>query len=283
MAIGRYSRHKLSEKRLILAAVDRAKNLGMRSGEALRLLGLSRDRYARWRRRVQNGELQDRKPPGRPRAAPPTPVEVKTVLACAREYPMLGARRLAWFMINSEIAGLRTWRVLEILRSNHLLRRSVKPAQGALRRPARPTGPNQQWHIDLMYVWVDSRWYYLVDVIDAYSRYIIHWKLALTLEAGETTAIAQEALETIDRALWPGLRVVRDNGSQFVSNEWARFIDGVGVVDIATRKRHPQSNGYVSHCTSFGPSRSTCISAARKARLRPCAFLGGFGLGSSYR
>ncbi len=165
------------------------------------------------------------------------------MLACARAYPTLGARRLTWFMSNIELVGLRTWQVLEILRSNHLLRRSVKPAERALRRPARPTGPNQQWHIDLMYVWVGSRWYYLVDVIDAYSRYIIHWKLALTLEAGETTAIAQEALETIDRELWPGLKVVRDNGSQFVSTEWARFIAGVGVVDIAIRKRHPQSNG----------------------------------------
>jgi hypothetical protein len=114
----------------------------MAVGQALELIGLSRERYARWRHRLAANTLEDRPGGGRPKAFPPTPGEVEVVLTCAREYPMLGARRLAWFMINVELAGVRPWQVIEILRSNNLLRIREEPAAGALRRPPPPTGPN---------------------------------------------------------------------------------------------------------------------------------------------
>jgi hypothetical protein len=45
----------------------------------------------------------------------------------------------------------------------------------------RPTAPNQQWHTDVTYVWVAARFYFLVGFVDAYGRFILHHKLARTV------------------------------------------------------------------------------------------------------
>jgi hypothetical protein len=45
----------------------------------------------------------------------------------------------------------------------------------------RPTAPNQQWHTDVMYVWVSCRYYFLVTFIDAFSRYGVHHRLLVDL------------------------------------------------------------------------------------------------------
>jgi len=36
------------------------------------------------------------------------------------------------------------------------------------------TAPNQQWHTDVMYVWVAARFYFLLSFVDAYNRYVMH-------------------------------------------------------------------------------------------------------------
>ena len=243
MAIGPWSRHSAAEKGLILTAVERARALGLKVSQALAILGLSSDRYYRWRKRQREGTLEDGKPRGRPQAPRPTPTEVERTVSCAREHPLLGYKRLAWFMANQRIVGLRPWQVLEILRVCGLLRHQPAATDEELKRPAAPTGPNQQWHVDLMYAWIAHRWYYLVDIIDAYSRYIVAWHLALTLKASEVTLTVQSALDQLPAALREHLRIVRDNGSQFQSKEWRRFISGARLTDIATRVQHPESNG----------------------------------------
>lgn len=157
MAIGRHSRHTASEKRLILNTVDRARELGMKVSVALKNLGLQRDRYYSWRKRQREGTLSDARPPGRPRAPLPTPTEVRLTVKCAREQPLLGYKRLAYYMANQRTVGLRPWQVLEILRAHSLLRRQPVGTDEELKRPAPPTAPNQQWHVDLMYAWVGER------------------------------------------------------------------------------------------------------------------------------
>ncbi len=40
-------------------------------------------------------------------------------------------------------------------------------------KPEPPSRPHQRWHTDLMYLWIEGRWYYLCTVLDGYSRYIV--------------------------------------------------------------------------------------------------------------
>jgi putative transposase len=96
-----------------------------------------------------------------------------------------------------------------------------------------------------MYLYVGRRWYFLVDSVDGYSRFLVHWSLNLTMEADTVTLTVQEALDRLYQPRTGEPKIVHDHGSQFLSAEWRRFVECAGVTDLATRVGHPQSNGVV--------------------------------------
>ena len=216
--------------------------------ETLEQLGLSRSRYYRWRRRAAENSLNDQQPSGRTELRP-TPREAAAVRAFSLEQPTMGYKRLASMMIDNDTAYLSPYWVLQILSDAGLIRTRKAIIPEALKRPAAPTKPDEQWHIDLMYLRVQGRWYYLIDIIDAFSRYLVHWSLKPTMHAECVTQTVQEALESLPEAhgalMATPPKIVHDNGIQFVSQEWRSLVEGAGFKDIATRVAHPQSNGLV--------------------------------------
>jgi len=94
--------------------------------------------------------------------------------------------------------------------------------------------------VDLMYLWVRGRWYFLVNVLDSYSRYIVHWELSLSMLAQEVAEIMAVALE---KTYGKRPRIVRDNGSQFAAKEWREVVRHFELEEIPIRVRHPESNG----------------------------------------
>lgn len=206
-------------------------------------VGLSRATYYRWVERARDDRLTDRHGRTPRTTVPPTPDERAAVCDFARAHPLTGYKRLAWVMVDDDIAYLRPGQVYQALQEANLLARRPALVLDPLRRPPEPERPDQVWHIDLMYLYVRPRWYYLVDILDGYSRYLVHWKLNLTLRADPVTLAVQEALETLS-ARRPGEpHLVHDHGSQFLSGEWRQFVTAAGVADIRTRVAHPESNG----------------------------------------
>jgi transposase InsO family protein len=58
------------------------------------------------------------------------------------------------------------------------------------------TAPNQLWKTDFTYLKVIGwGWFYLLTVLDDFSRYIIAWKLCTTMRADDVTETLQLALE----------------------------------------------------------------------------------------
>lgn len=96
-----------------------------------------------------------------------------------------------------------------------------------------------------MYVRIQSSWFYLVDIIDAYSRYLVHWTLNPTMTDDTVILTVQQALDGLAHRRPDEPKVVHDSGSQFVSRDWRTFIAAVGIRDIRTGVAHPQSNGVV--------------------------------------
>ncbi len=231
---------------MILDAVEQACALSDRPrAEILAHLGLPPATYYRWMQRAESGGLEDRVVVPRRRAAPPTPEEVAAVCRFALEHPATGYKRLAWLMVDKNVAYLRPWQVYTILQDRDLMSRRPKLALEELRRPPEPQHPDQVWHIDLMYVFIRPRWYYLVDILDGYSRFLVHWSLNLTMTADTVTLTVQEALDRLGERRTGEPRVVHDHGSQFLSHEWRMFITAAGITDVATRVAHPESNGVV--------------------------------------
>ena len=209
----------------------------------LQQLGLPAATYYRWQARAEGQRLDDRVVVPRRVSLQPTPREVETVCDFARKHLRLGYKRLNWQMVAEAVAYLRPHQVYAILQAHDLLHRQPHGASQALKRPAEPDHPDQVWHIDLMYLYVRPRWYYLVDILDGYSRFLVHWSLNPTMRADTVTSTVQEALDGLTQRRVGEPKLIHDQGSQFVSAEWRALVVGAEITDIVTRVAHPQSNG----------------------------------------
>jgi len=218
---------------------------GQSVDEILTQLRLPGATYYRWKARQQEGWLADRVVVPRRRVLPPTPKEVAAVCAFALTHPQMGYKRLTWQMVDEDVAYLRPYQVYGILKEHNLLCRRATFKPEPLKRPPEPEHPDQVWHIDLMYVYIPPQWYYLVDILDGYSRFLVHWSLNLTMLADTVTLTVQEALDRLPQRLPGEPKLVHDHGGQFLSTEWRAFVAGAGVTDIKTRVAHPESNGRV--------------------------------------
>lgn len=213
--------------------------------EILAHLGLPAATYYRWQDREQAGCLADRVIVPCRRVPSPTPHEGTAVRNFALTHPQTGYKRLTWQMVDRDVACLRPYQVYNLLREGDLLCRRKAPDPGPLKRPPPPDHADEVWHLDLMYLFIKPRWYYLVDILDGYSRFLVHWSLNLTMLADTVTLTVQEALDRLIARRTGEPKLVHDRGGQFLSKEWRAFVKGAGVTDIKTRVAHPQSNGLI--------------------------------------
>jgi transposase InsO family protein len=204
----------------------------------LAALGVPRSVYYAWRSRAS---LQDRA--GKPcRVYEVLPEERRSICEYSLQYPQIGYRKLAWMMVDAQVACVGESTVYRVLSEADLLSRWKRSVVSSGEYNFRPTAPNQQWHTDVMYVWVAARFYFLLNFVDAYSRYSVHHKLLLSLDGKSVATELQAALEAVSGAT---PRVVHDHGGEFVNRDVAAVIKMHNLIDIKTRPRHPESNGIV--------------------------------------
>jgi transposase InsO family protein len=202
-------------------------------------LGLARSTYREWGARAERAALADR-PTVAPALDAILPEERAAVLSYALAHPKDGYRRLAWQMVDAAVAYLSPSSVYRILSDADLLYRWKRGGRAG-EAPAPPTRVHERWHTDLMYLRVGDGWYFLVTVLDAYSRYVVHWELLATMTAADVRYVIQHALE-VTRA---HPRVVTDNGTQFRAAEFKDLVRRFAVEHIRIRTYHPESNGLV--------------------------------------
>ncbi len=207
-------------------------------------LGLPRGTYFRWVARAEAGQLADQVVVPHHPALPPTPQEADAVVDFARGNPLLGYKRLAYALMLENKAFLRPWMVYDLLAEHELLGRR-QPPPAPLHRPPAADHPDERWHTDLMVWWFADRWFWMIDVLDAYSRYLVHCQLLLSARAEDVTLAVQTALDTLpaERRREGEPEIVHDCGSQFIGREWAQLIRATQTTDVRARAHHPQSNG----------------------------------------
>jgi transposase InsO family protein len=206
----------------------------------LRALGMPRAVYYAWQGRAATETLAD-KVPRAPRTLQLLPQERDAIVTYAQTHPTLGYRRLAWSLVDADVAAASPSAVYDVLRSAGTLYRP--PAEDrSLRRPPLATRPDQRWHLDVLYLWVLGRWYFLVTVIDAYSRYIVAWELCWSLTDDAMALVLRTALDRTPGAI---PEIVTDNGPEFDGRDFLLACKAESLQHIRTRIYHPQSNGTV--------------------------------------
>jgi transposase InsO family protein len=113
----------------------------------------------------------------------------------------------------------------------------------------KPGRINQQWQTDATYLLVKNwGWYYLISVLDDYSRRIVAWKLQRSMDAAAFSEVLELACEAaqIDQA--PPCRkpkLVTDRGPALISSVFGEYLDARGIGHILASPYHPQTNGKI--------------------------------------
>lgn len=92
--------------------------------------------------------------------------------------------------------------------------------------------PNHVWGTDITYIRACRTWFYLVAILDWYSRYVLAWKLSPNMQAGFCVDCLTEAL-TVNQ---PDIHN-SDQGSQFTSEEYLSVLKSYPDIQISMDSR----------------------------------------------
>ncbi|OGO02810.1 MAG: hypothetical protein A2Y91_01950 [Chloroflexi bacterium RBG_13_54_8] len=108
---------------------------------------------------------------------------------------------------------------------------------------AKTTGPHQMWATDASYFRVVGwGYYYLLTVMDGYSRFILAWKLQRDMAAGSLIEVIPEAVDATGMAEVPvedRTKLLSDNGPGYVSRAFWDYLHLVGLRHILAAPFHP--------------------------------------------
>ncbi len=202
-------------------------------------LGIGRSKYYSW----VNRQGHENQPKGvLPKHHWLTESEKAAIINYHTDHRQTGYRRLAYMMLDENVAAASPSSVYRVLSTAGLLRaRTVEPTKKGTGFN-QPNQPHQHWHIDITYINICGTFYYLCTILDGYSRYIIHWEIRAAMTEADVETILQRAREAFPRAK---PRLISDNGPQFIARDFKHFIRLCGMQHVRTSPYYPQSNGKI--------------------------------------
>ena len=165
--------------------------------------------------------------------------EKEAILKFQAEHPLEGYRRLAFMMLDRDLAAVSPSSVYRVLHQAGLLQRHARPTRKGTGF-VQPLEPHEHWHVDVTYINICGTFYYLCSLIDGASRYLVHWEIKENMKTADIELIVQKGLEK-----FPGAhpRIISDNGPQFVAKDFKEFIRLAQLTHVRTSPHYPQSNG----------------------------------------
>ncbi len=136
----------------------------------------------------------------------------------------VGKKRVARLMRAIGLQGVHRRRRTRTTRQD----KAAAPAPDLVDRNFSAPGPDRLWVADITYVPTWAGFLYLAVVLDAFSRRVVGWAMAVHLR----TELVLDALEMAVRTRAPGRGLIHhsDRGSQYTSLEFGRRCKKAGIV-----------------------------------------------------
>lgn len=206
----------------------------------LRIIGISSSKYYSWIDRFELPNNHNRIIPKRHWILD---WEREAIINYAGTHVGEGYRRMTYMMIDENIAAVSPSTTYRVLKSMGLLNRWNKIKKSSKGNGfEQPVSVHQHWHIDIKYVNFRGTFLFLISIIDGYSRYIVHHELRMNMQEYDVEITVQRALEKYPCAK---PRLITDNGSQFISKDFAEYLKQAGLQHTRTSIAYPQSNGKI--------------------------------------
>jgi transposase InsO family protein len=221
--------------------------------ETLDRLDVPTSTYYRWRKQFRQqgtGGLRDRSSFKGRVWNELLPEEREKILEVADQEPEWSPREVACHITDRHGFSVSETTVYRILKRVGLVKpREVKTFPAGPEYTVKTKRPNQMWQTDATYMLVKNwGWYYLISVLDDFSRRILAWRLQSFQDADafsevverayEATGIAQVAL--VERPL-----LLSDNGPALISRPFGDYLEAKGLGHILASPYHPQTNGKI--------------------------------------
>lgn len=194
--------------------------------------------------------------------------EKQAILDYHDRHPLEGYRRLTFMMLDADVVAVSSSSVYRVLKNAGRLDRHRWAPSKKGTGFVQPDGPHQHWHLDISYVNLGGTFYFLITVLDGYSRYIVHEEIRENMREFDTEVVVQRALEK-----YPGEhpRIITDNGPQFLARDFKEFIRLMGLTHVRTSPYYPQSNGKLERW--HGSVKRECIRPACPGSLEEASRL----------
>jgi putative transposase len=224
-----------------LKYVDTLKNLaGYSVLRSLKLLKISPSKYYSW---VERKGLPNQTKRDTPSSTWLLPEETQNIVNYCQDKIEAGYRRLSYMMIDEDIVAVSPSTVFRVLKKHDLLNRwSTKTPSSKGTGFIQPLKPNDHWHTDISYVNILGTFFFLMTVLDGYSRKVLHHELRANMTETDVEIVIQKAIEFNPDAK---ANLITDNGSQYISKDFKGFIKNSGLEHIRTSVAYPQSNGKI--------------------------------------
>lgn len=107
----------------------------------------------------------------------------------------------------------------------------------------KPTAPNQVWVTDATCVLTGQGWFYVIALLDAFTRRVVGWAMDSSLDAA--AAVRSLEMAIAQRRPARGLVVHSDRGSQFASAAYRQALAAHGCVASMSRKGNCYDNAHI--------------------------------------
>lgn len=188
---------------------------------------------------------------------------VQYILEIRKKDPMMGMDKL-WRMYQSRFSeeyriGRDAFRSIMHERGLNIknVRRAPRttdsrhnlPTYPNLVKSVIPTRPNQIWVSDITYIAIEDptarlgyRFCFLTIVMDAYSKRILGWCVAPTLEAAYSIEALKMAISTLPEGFDETLIHHSDRGTQYASSDYINVLSGSHITPSMTENGNPKDN-----------------------------------------